>query len=119
MTELEVCGGIVLAGTAIGGTLAPGVVAMHKRLEAELGDMPRWADVAALVGGVGAAVVVATACGAVLGWRSDALAHDPYIGAVWGFVGGITGPSLWPSVRGLVVEAVRARVGAKSDGASE
>lgn len=107
MSDYEVYGGIVLAGIAIGGTIGPSVIAVHHRLEAEVGDMPRWADALALVGGYAAAVVLAAACGAVLGWRSDALGHDYYVGAVWGLVGGIIGPSMWSSVRELAVDALR------------
>ena len=109
MSELEIYGGIVIAGIAISGTVGPGIVAVHHKLEREVGDMPRWADVLALVGGVGFGVALAVAAGAILGWRAEAL--DPYIGGVWGLVGGVIGPSMWGSVRGLALDTLRRRVG--------
>ena len=110
MSELEIYGGIVIAGIAISGTVGPGIVAVHHKLEREVGDMPRWADVLALVGGVGFGVALSVGAGAILGWRADAL--DPYIGGVWGLVGGVIGPSMWGSVRGLALDLLRRRVGA-------
>jgi hypothetical protein len=70
MSELEIYGGIVIAGIAISGTVGPGIVAVHHKLEREVGDMPRWADVLALVGGVGFGVALAVAR-----WRDLGLAR--------------------------------------------
>ena len=111
--DLIIYGGITLAGV-LASQLTPSLVALHRRLERETGDMPLWADRLALAGSWLAGIAAATVAGYVLGREADALTG--WIGAVWGGCGGIVGPQLWPSVRRLTVEAARRRVASDARG---
>ena len=106
--ELWIYGGMTLAGV-LASQVTPAIVQLHKRLERDVGDLPRWADVLVIVGSWLLGIAAAVVAGAVLGREADGLTWQ--IGAVWGGCGGVVGPQMWPSVRRLTVSAARRRLG--------
>lgn len=56
-----------------------------------------------------AVVGVGVFAGSVLGWRSTA--SDAWIGGVWGAVGSVTSPYVWPSIRAAARRAITGESG--------
>lgn len=116
MTENQVYAGIVLAGVCAS-QMQPMIMGIHRRLERDVGvDLPRWADVGALLSSWLFGLAAAIVAGAVLGAESDALGHSWRIGAVWGGLGGVVGPQIWPAIKSAVGRFVK-RKGESADGA--
>ena len=72
--------------------------ATHKRLERDAGvQLPRWSNVAAIVGSVLAGLAAAYGAGYAL---------RGHLGGIWAACGGVVGPQVWPSVRKPAITAI-------------
>lgn len=93
-----------LAGVLVASPMALSARRVLQRVEKASGPLSRRANIMFVVLVPIVSTVAATAAGAVLGWRMGA--SDAWVGGVWGSVGGVISPFMWPSVR----KALRSRL---------
>lgn len=106
--------GIFAAGI-LASQFGAAMLALHAALEKGTdGALPKWARPSAIVASFVTAWIAGAVAGAVLGQQSDVMGHSWQIGAVWGWLGSVVGPAIYPKLRGMIVETIRSRLGAKT-----
>ncbi len=112
MSPITIYGGCVLLAIAIGGAVARGGRALYAQLD-ELHGYSKGRDIWTRAGIMVGASLLAAAAGAAYGWRADAMANDPVVGALWGLAGGACSGLLFGDLLG----AARRVLGRAADAA--
>lgn len=93
-----------LAGVLVASPMALSARRVLQRVEKASTPLSRRANILFVVLVPIVSTVAAAAAGAVLGWKAGA--SDAWVGGVWGSVGGVISPFIWPSGR----KALRSRL---------
>ena len=97
--------GCVVLSAGIAGPTAQALAMLYGKLD-EVSKWSRTRDALAVACAWLVACALAVACAAVYGWRSDAMVHDPWIGALWGVWGAAASPWLSPALRNVVGKTI-------------